>query len=124
MTLLLSLVFSVAQAVAKENALRPEGTERALVYILKEGSILLNGKSGCRDDARPKRLLRDFLAMEMATFVDGSNQITGKCSSGKTENCEIHIRHANGEEVSSADLTFQVVSGRFDRSSLRCSSTP
>ncbi|MGZ3727207.1 MAG: hypothetical protein ACXWQQ_15510 [Pseudobdellovibrio sp.] len=118
------LFFAGAVYAKKTKSATNEETEKALSYLISVSANLPTKTSGCMDDARPDRFLRDFIAMELATFVNGKNKITGSCTGSKEENCKIFMTHSNGEDVSSAEFKFKVVSGQVAVESLNCLTTP
>jgi hypothetical protein len=119
------LVLNSSQSLAKpKGAQSPDEIERVLSYLIGSATAIPPKDSGCFDLARPSRNLGDVIAMEIATFASGKNQVKGKCAGKAPEACEFDVTHENGEDVSDARFSFEVSSGKLDPSSLHCVLTP
>jgi hypothetical protein len=121
-----SVALAASAFAAKKQDVHPDETAVALKYLLGIADQVIPPTSSCggSDEEPVRRRMKDFIAMELSYLVLGENRITGNCAVGRDRKCRVSISHANGEDVSSADVTFVVKGGRVDISSLRCVLTP
>ncbi len=110
-------------ATAAANAADREQTLEPLRHLLQAASRPIPPASSCQgqhgQQGAPR--LRDLLASRLAYLHRGDNAITGACTS---QRCELEIRHAAGEDVASAVISFEVEGGVLNLRSLRCVMTP
>lgn len=110
-------------AWAAPEAANPEDTSKALQALFAIANEPIPKSSTCfgvyGPGGPPK--VRDFLAVQFAALGGGANTVAGKCSASR---CEVSLRHAAGEDVSSADVRFELLWGRADLRTLQCVITP
>ncbi|RYF46666.1 MAG: hypothetical protein EOO27_38905 [Comamonadaceae bacterium] len=102
----------------------PVATQKALGALLAAANDTIPRASSCHGDfgQTGKAKVKDLLAMRMAYLYAGTNVIEGSCS--KAAQCTVTIRHAAGEDVASAAISFAVSAGKARVSSLQCVITP
>lgn len=101
----------------------PNNTSRALRALMKAGSAVIPLSSTCNGYyfTNGRATVTDMLALQFGYLYNGKNTVAGGC---KGRDCKIEILHANGEDVSAALISFQVVKGVAQVSTLQCVMTP
>lgn len=118
-----ALWLSTGVSRAEEYSPDPVATRKALAALLASSNAVISNTSTCNGDygQRGQPTIKDMLATQLAYLYTGENIIEGKCASGF---CSITIRHAAGEDISSATIEFSVRKGNADPATLRCIITP
>lgn len=113
-----------AAGASAATAADPVATQKALSALLAAANDTIPKASSCHGDfgQAGKAKVKDLLAMRMAYLYAGTNVIEGSCS--KAAQCTVTIRHAAGEDVASAAISFAVGAGKARASSLQCVITP
>ena len=118
---------TVAHAGEEAASADPRFAQSAWTALLGITDAALPRGTGCHGDygqrghARPPRV-KDLLASQLAYMSAGQNTLSGHCAANR---CEVQLQRRNGEDVSSATLTFDLLrNGRADPRSLRCVMTP
>jgi hypothetical protein len=105
----------------------PRSAQSAWTALLGITDAALPRGTGCHGDygelghgRRPR--VKDLLGSQLAYMSAGQNTLSGHCAANR---CEVQLQRRNGEDVSSATLTFDLLrDGRADPRSLRCVMTP
>lgn len=126
MVLVVSLLTGAAAASWAQTANTPgnlEATRKALTALLAAANDPIPRSSSCHEGhgayGQPgPATVKDLLAMRMAYLYAGSNVIEGHCE--QAQQCTVSIRHAAGEDVASASITFAVKTGKAQVATLRC----
>ena len=105
----------------------PEATRKALTALLAAANDSIPRTSSCHEGQGAygqtgPATVKDFLAMRMAYLYAGSNVVEGRCE--QQHKCTVSIRHAAGEDVASASITFAVKAGKAQVATLQCLVTP
>lgn len=105
----------------------PEATRKALTALLAAANDSIPRTSSCHEGQGAygqtgPATVKDLLAMRMAYLYAGSNVIEGQCDQARQ--CTVSIRHAAGEDVASASITFAVKAGKAQVATLQCLITP
>ena len=105
----------------------PEATRKALTALLASANDPIPRTSSCHEGrggyGQPgPATVKDLLAMRMAYLYAGSNVVEGRCEQARQ--CTVSIRHAAGEDVASALITFEVSAGKAQVATLQCLITP
>jgi len=105
----------------------PEATRKALTALLAAANDPIPRTSSCHEGQGAygqtgPATVKDLLAMRMAYLYAGSNVIEGHCE--QSQQCTVSIRHAAGEDVASASITFAVKAGKAQVATLQCLITP
>jgi hypothetical protein len=121
---ILATGLSAMPATAKKKpGPNPADTQRAITLLLAMAEEPIPSSSSCYGryggDGPPK--VKDMLGMELASLSRGQNKVAGHCTA---QRCAISIAHHFGEDVSSADVSFDVEGGRGQPNSLTCVLTP
>lgn len=118
-----ALCLSSSVSSAAEHSADPIATRKALAVLLASSNAAIPNTSTCTGDygQRGQPTIKDLLAMQLAYLYAGENTIEGKCASGS---CSITIKHAAGEDVSSATIEFGIRKGSANPGTLRCIITP
>jgi hypothetical protein len=120
---LATVLATSAHSRAAESAADPIATRKALAALLASSNAEIPSGSTCQGNygqaGRPA--VKDLVAMQLAYLYSGDNVIEGRCTSNS---CAIAIKHASGEDVSSATIEFGVKKGRANAATLRCVITP
>ncbi len=113
----------VASANAGEAAASPEATSQALRKLMAMSSRAIPAGSSCQGTygQQGPATVADLLASQLAYFGAGANTVEGSCTAS---GCTVDIRRSNGEDVSSATITFGLKGGMPQARSLRCLMTP
>jgi hypothetical protein len=117
-------LIAIPAMAKKKPGPHPADTQKALTFLLAMSEQAIPLTSSCYGsfgvDRPPK--VKDLLAMEFASLSRGQNHVLGKCSGEPNLRCTVSIAHSSGEDVSSADITFDIKDGRPD--GLECVLTP
>ncbi len=118
-----ALMFFCGATHAAESRVDPEKTRIALHALMQVANITVPSSSSCHGkyDGSKKPTVGHVLSMQLAYLSNGDNHIAGDCID---THCHIRIRHAFGEDVSSADIRFEVRNGKANVSTLQCVITP
>ena len=111
-------------AIAKDRSPGTQtATQRVLTYLLEISNETIPAASSCHGlfgNSGPP-LIKEFLAMELASLNRGRNTIKGACSSeAQGGQCSLTIAHSNGEDVSSAKIMFRIRDDHAVIDSLSC----
>lgn len=117
---------SAAESVARKSAVRFEDTQRALRYLLAASEITIPRSSSCQGSFGypPPPHIKDLVSMELASMSGGENGVRGKCTAKSGTQCSVSFSHSSGEDVSSAEIDFQVRNERLVPGSLYCVLSP
>lgn len=126
MTALLRCMFVLALLTAGNVAAdsgHPNDTAAALRTLLAASNQAIPKSSTCHGTYFPGRLatVKDLVAIQLAYLQSGANVISGACTE---QTCSLEIRHANGEDVSYASISFHARDGVACASTLACVITP
>ncbi|MFY3386245.1 hypothetical protein [Paracidovorax sp. MALMAid1276] len=101
----------------------PVSTQKALRALFAAANDSIPAASSCHGNFGPsgQAKVKDLLAMRMAYLYAGVNVIEGGCS---ITQCAVSIKHAAGEDVASAVISFNISAGKARASSLQCVITP
>ncbi len=105
------------------NTSTPESTQQVLRHILQISNLNLPAKSSCRDFPESKQgyKLADWMSMQLSYLQSGQNSIQGQCTA---TDCELVIKHQDGESVFTSYLRFKLRGKQADPSSLTCLTIP
>jgi hypothetical protein len=105
------------------SAADPEQTAEALMPLLRSVDQVIPKASSCfgHYGQRGRPRIRDLIGSRLAYLHDGSNVVVGACNA---PHCHVEIRHAAGEDVAAAHISFVVRNGKIAPSTLECVMTP
>lgn len=117
-----AMIFAISTQVCAEEA-DPVATREALAALMASSNSPIPENSTCHGNygQSAKPTVKDLIAMQLAYLYAGENTIEGRCLA---DSCAITIKHASGEDRSSATITFKLRHGRANAASLRCLITP
>jgi hypothetical protein len=124
--LLVVLAFGISvngQALAADGKPDVVLASKALNALISASNKPIPVKSSCYGSygQAGKPRLGDLLATQLSYLYAGTNKISGQCIKGR---CTVTIHHANGEDLSSAVIQFDMVRGKLRPASLHCAMTP
>jgi hypothetical protein len=130
-TLLVALVALLANhsvsAAARENepAADPAATREALAALLVASNDAIPSRSSCAGSygQAGRATVKDLLSVQFASLYRGENVVDGRCERDGGR-CTLTIRHANGDDLSSARISFTARHGKAQVASLACIITP
>lgn len=98
-------------------------TAAALRALLAASNQIIPKTSSCYGTyfAGKPATVKDLVSVQLANLRAGENVISGSCIKSK---CSLEIRHANGEDVSYASISFVIQDGAARTPSLACVITP
>ena len=121
-----SIVLSIALpffAHAAEMEADPAQANIVLRALMSVSNTVIPSTSSCSGNygQRGRATVKDVLSMQFAHLYRGDNKVLASCV-GKY--CNLQIRHADGESVFSADISFELSNGKARISTLQCVLTP
>lgn len=126
---ILMVAASSTQAAQPAESIAPEKTYEALALLLASHSAQVPAHASCDGLFAPSQKgparIGDVFAYRLAYLSDGKNVVSGYCDNERAQQeCAISMTHANGEDVASTTIRFQVVNGKLVPASLACVITP
>ena len=101
----------------------PTQANIALRALMSVSNTVIPSTSSCSGNygQRGRATVKDVLSMQFAYLYRGDNKVVGACV---RKHCNLQIRHAAGESVFSADISFELSNGKARVSTLQCILTP
>ena len=123
---LLILCFVVSPARTKPVDPCSEGCAEAVRVLIESGPQVIVSGSSCDGNYGQKGLatVARVLTRELSSFGRGTNVIEGGCRTDERMKCILKIHHNYGEDVSSLEIQFEILSERVVPNSLQCLLTP
>ena len=102
----------------------PAQTKQVLSILFKSSQKTIPKQSSCNGDYGQKgpATIGDLLAMQLAYMQKGTNTIVGQCDANKL--CRLNINHSAGEDVYSAEISFNTSKDKLMVETLSCVITP
>lgn len=99
-------------------------TKQVLSILFKSSQKTIPKQSSCNGDYGQKgpALIGDLLAMQLAYMQKGTNAIAGQCDVNNL--CKLNINHSAGEDVYSAEISFNMSKNKLMVDTLSCIITP